>query len=120
MEENYIKIYENETGHKIPNNFHIHHIDLNHNNNDITNLVMLPKELHIKYHSYLSNLPKDLNLRTELTSIISGGNGYNRKILKDLLYFVDIWEECCRWVDYRDYLLGKIPNVHHIGVYYEQ
>ncbi|MGN0451460.1 MAG: HNH endonuclease [Acutalibacteraceae bacterium] len=30
--------------------YHIHHIDFDRTNNDITNLLLLPGELHTKYH----------------------------------------------------------------------
>jgi len=33
-----------------PNKYHIHHIDFNHHNNDITNLICLPKIEHLKLH----------------------------------------------------------------------
>ena len=119
MEENYINIYKKATNKIIPIGYDIHHINLNHNDNNISNLVMFPKDLHNKYHTLLLRLPKDLNFRTELTSIIAGGNAYNKKTLNDLINFIYVWEECCKWVDYRDYLLGLIPNIHNITVDYE-
>lgn len=45
------KFYEKETGERIPDNFHIHHIDMDRNNNDILNLVALPLSLHNRYHA---------------------------------------------------------------------
>ena len=36
--------------------WHIHHIDMNRNNNDIKNLVCIPKILHIKLHCYFSKI----------------------------------------------------------------
>ena len=30
--------------------------------------------------------------------------------------FISIWYECQKYVDYRDYLLGFIPNIHNIEV----
>lgn len=46
---NYRAEYERIYG-KIPEGFVIHHIDGNRNNNDISNLLMIPKKLHAKYH----------------------------------------------------------------------
>lgn len=40
---------------KFPSNFHVHHIDGNHKNNDPTNLIAISKELHARIHRY----PKD-------------------------------------------------------------
>lgn len=54
MKNNYRKIYEDATGHKIPVRFHVHHIDMNHYNNDILNLVSIPRSLHRRYHYYVS------------------------------------------------------------------
>lgn len=50
MSKNYRKIYENYFG-KIPNGCIIHHIDHNKNNNNLKNLLALPKKLHRKYHT---------------------------------------------------------------------
>jgi len=52
----YKKIYEEKTGFKIPVNWHIHHIDLDRENNDVDNLIALPKEVHQKYHFYLTSI----------------------------------------------------------------
>jgi len=50
----YRKIYEQNYG-KIPNGWHIHHKDHNHENNDPSNLEALPPDEHAKKHGYLSN-----------------------------------------------------------------
>jgi len=50
---NYRKFYEQKTGKKIPKDFDIHHIDFNRENNDIMNLVAIPKKLHHNYHKSL-------------------------------------------------------------------
>ena len=50
---NYRKFYEKETGKKIPKDFDVHHIDFNRENNDIMNLVAMPKKLHQRYHLLL-------------------------------------------------------------------
>jgi len=46
---NYRKIYENHYG-KIPNGYHIHHIDGNPFNNDISNLKCVSAEEHSEIH----------------------------------------------------------------------
>lgn len=55
---NYRKLYENYYNLKIPFNWEIHHIDANRENNDIKNLIMLPKQLHRALHNYVGLLPK--------------------------------------------------------------
>lgn len=36
--------------------YDVHHIDLNHNNNDFNNLVLIPKRLHRKFHFLFNGL----------------------------------------------------------------
>lgn len=55
---NYRKFYEKYYNIKIPVNWEIHHIDANRKNNDITNLIMIPKKLHSALHNYVGLLPK--------------------------------------------------------------
>jgi hypothetical protein len=49
---NYRKLYESEQG-KINEGWEIHHIDWNHENNVIDNLIAIPKKIHILVHKYL-------------------------------------------------------------------
>ena len=51
----YRKFYENELGIIVEKSFDIHHIDSNRKNNELTNLVAIPKKLHMKYHSKKAN-----------------------------------------------------------------
>jgi len=66
----------------IPDNFDIHHIDGNRNNNLIDNLVCLPVKLHSDYHKYFMNGDFEKLEQTEL----------------NITY----------WVIFRNYLLGKL------------
>lgn len=96
--------------------YDIHHIDLNHENNDMNNLMILPKILHIKYHSLLNDLriSKPIKLIT-LDLKIHGNqinlNSYNLQIIKDL---INVLDECAKWYDYKLYLDGKLNNIHGI------
>lgn len=49
----HINVYINSFG-PIPDNHHIHHIDNNHENNDPSNLIALPRVLHRNIHSNYS------------------------------------------------------------------
>ena len=96
----------------------IHHMDLNHDNNDIENLLLLPRELHAKYHSTLLKfrgfnringhkdlLVIDVRLTTNLAICFESS-------LIDELY--EVMNECSLWIDYRSYLQGIMPNIHNI------
>lgn len=117
-DKNYRKIYENYFNIKIPKNFDVHHIDLDHYNNDISNLVMIPNELHNIYHKLLNIIPNELNINKELRPF---GNGYNSYLIDSLIKFNNVYEECYKWLCYREYLKGNMPNIFNIdlGDYYD-
>jgi len=52
MGKNYRKLYENTHG-EIQEEWDVHHIDWNHNNNDINNLIAIPNKIHQLVHGYL-------------------------------------------------------------------
>jgi len=110
--KNYRLKYKRYYGIEFSSDYSIHHIDLNHNNNDINNLLLLPKELHNRYHFYLSMLT---NFKIEelfkITSNIICNNTYYTNILED---FIPVIKECKKWCDYKMYLDGYLPNIHNI------
>lgn len=46
----YRKEYEQYLGYKLTSDIHVHHIDQNRNNNAVSNLVALQKDVHAKFH----------------------------------------------------------------------
>lgn len=117
---NYRRFYEKMCNIKIPKNYEVHHIDFDRNNNNIMNLVLLPKELHNKYHTLLDKyLSRSYEVVIKLQSSIQMGYGINEYISKmdldTIKEFIDVWYECVKYVDYRNYLLGIIPY----NVYFE-
>lgn len=46
---NYRKLYTDNIG-EIPKDWDIHHIDFNHDNNDLNNLIAVPKIVHTVIH----------------------------------------------------------------------
>ena len=49
MAINYRKLYEENNG-KIPENWEVHQIDFNHNNNNLKNLIAVPSMVHMVIH----------------------------------------------------------------------
>ena len=85
------------------------------------NLVMLPKKLHNQYHKILLELQKPkYEIVTKVQSCIDSGNLINEYIATEQHKleekFIKIWYECQIYVDYRNYLLGLMPNIHGINL----
>lgn len=101
------------------NQYVIHHIDLNHSNNDISNLMILPKELHNRYHFYLNatlkcnddKFKREISFDIRPTGCRIGYTSYEIDMFNGLINTID---ECNMWYDYKMYLDGKLPNIHYI------
>lgn len=113
--KNYKTYFEKYYNIKIPKNYEIHHIDLNHNNNDINNLMVLPKELHQEYHRLLNEYSRYGTKKIEflISGNMVGTESYFINLLNEL---TDIIKECNKWYDYKKYLDGQIPNIHYIKI----
>ena len=86
--KNYRRIYEEYYGIKIPEGFIIHHIDSNRDNNNISNLLMLPKTLHSRYHFYLTSFSIDY-CKLDMSLM------YNLQALEGLASAVS---DCAKWI----------------------
>ena len=116
---NYKKLYEEELGIKVNGDkYHIHHIDGDRSNNRFRNLLLLPKELHRKYHALKDKLPLDEKLgdfiMTEINPIVGMSTGINSMCINLLKDFAEVWDECKKWADFKAYQRGIIPNIHNI------
>ena len=87
----YRKLYKEYYNIEFSNLYEIHHIDRNRENNSIENLILLPKELHSKYHKtfppiveYLV-IPSEINLSSNLA-------------LHEAEYALGIMKEINKWV----------------------
>lgn len=114
--EDYRREFKKYYNLELSEEYDIHHIDLNHENNDMNNLMILPKILHIKYHSLLNDLRISKPIKTITLDLKIHGNqinlnSYNLQIIKDLISVLD---ECAKWYDYKLYLDGKLNNIHGI------
>lgn len=79
----------------------IHHIDGNHNNNEISNLILLPIDLHSKYHTYRDAFERETE--NGMCFDLSAGGfmvfGHNLLYLNPL---IDIMNKLQVWVNYKD------------------
>lgn len=90
----------------------VHHIDEDRTNNDISNLVLLPKKLHSKYH-FQKSIIESQSLVTTITGNGLHGQSYYLTCLES---FMDTLRECNQWYDYKLYLEGVLPNIHRLSL----
>lgn len=108
----YRKFYTQYYGIEVPEDFDIHHIDFDRSNNNPSNLLMLPKDLHQRYHyiltafnCYTSNKKGTINL---------GFNDIGSTKVKILKHLYPTIKECYKWQEYREQLhLRRIQNEIH-------
>ena len=114
---NYRAMFKRYYGIEFSNKYEVHHIDLNHENNDINNLMLLPRELHHRYHFYLNatNYGEVETYKRTIDVRIYGNainkNTYERDMIQGLF---EVLDECSIWYDYKNYLEGLLPNIHGI------
>ena len=91
----YRKLYENYYNVKLSSSWDIHHIDFNHSNNDICNLVALPKELHHKLHtSYDEYLKSIQNYSLTDIRLYSGRCSSHTYFMEQLTNYLNVLAEC--------------------------
>lgn len=49
--------------------YEVHHMDFNHDNNDLDNLVLVPKTLHHQYHFTLETVKQNVKSLDDLWSV---------------------------------------------------
>ena len=116
---NYREKYKEHYKINFGSEFEVHHIDLNHQNDDIKNLLLLPRRLHHQYHSVLAKMPMTdgkLDLNVLIRGVADSGNGFNAYALSTLNDFVKVYSQCQDWKDFKSYLDGDIPNIHNIHI----
>ncbi len=97
---------------KLPKGFDVHHLDHNRENNDISNLVALPKELHKKYHSFWMVSELDINFIGLIPkSPIAQGGGYFASIVQHLNKYLPVYQEIQHWIAHRDFLIHGTPRL---------
>jgi hypothetical protein len=116
---NYREKYKQHYGIEFGPEYEVHHIDLNHQNDDIKNLLLLPRRLHHQYHFALARMPMEdgkLNLDVQIRGTIDCGSGADSYVLYALNDFVQVYTQCQDWKDYKAYLDGFLPNIHNIQI----
>ena len=92
------KIYAEYFGIEIPKDMEIHHIDEDPENDDIKNLLMLPKELHQRYHTCKNAA---MPLLSGFDGLLRGYNQYHFLVLSE---FSDVLGECLMWMGEKEML----------------
>jgi hypothetical protein len=116
--KDYRKLFKEAYNIDFSNDFVIHHIDLDHKNNDIKNLMIMPKNLHNKYHFLLKSVENSNDIfekqfNAKIHSNIICGDNYNLKMCANL---INVLIDCSKWYDYTLYLQGSIPNIHNLKI----
>jgi hypothetical protein len=97
--------------------YDIHHIDMNRENNNLDNLLIMPKWLHKRYHSYNVMARKILQEDYEY-KICDTASIYPRLISprESVRSIMEVLYECGKWYDYKMYLDGKMENIHNFNL----
>lgn len=114
--KDYRKKYKRYYGIDFSRNYVVHHIDFDRSNNDISNLLLLPRGLHSKYHFCLSTMQCESDQEGPRFTVDGRIRStiYGDWYLTVLDHFAEIMMECAKWYDYKNYLDGLMPNVHGI------
>jgi len=99
MAKNYRDIYEQELNIKLqPGIASIHHIDWNHNNSNIKNLVAIPQSLHDDLNIVISKFP------TVLKRVLRSKCYWNIKLktLKELSSYVTVYEKLHEYISLKN------------------
>lgn len=98
----YRKLYEAHYGIKILPGFEIHHIDQNRNNNNIKNLLLLPKRLHSQLHWVNNTLFAYFDNSKKFLQIMNNAHHCNY-----LSSTVEMWRVLCeempQWIRRKEY-----------------
>lgn len=93
----YRSLYKKYYGIEFGKDFDVHHIDFNRENNNIDNLILLPKELHSKYHFCVNAVKQGIDYKINWQ--------YSGAFMVDTLRnFCDVMEEIDEWKLYKNQL----------------
>lgn len=101
---NYRKFYKETTGVEIPKGFDVHHIDGNRSNNDIMNLVAIPRNVHRSYHFH------EIFLKEELCFTVNCNPASYNYHMNGLTRLSKSTEVIHYFIMYRNSLIGILSN----------
>jgi len=76
-------VYESVNG-PVPEGYEIHHIDFNKYNNDISNLIALPREQHKKYHACVNYMTGIVKIYKNMTQIPNSKKAKDERRYREL------------------------------------
>lgn len=118
---NYVEKYKDYYGIDFDSQeYEVHHIDFNHSNNDIENLMLLPKKLHRRYHYYAREcgFDKDVDYKTHIEIGVKADDAYwnsDERQVKATIEFFKVLQEVRDWYKSKLSLEGIEPceNEHN-------
>lgn len=114
--ENYRQIYKDYYGIDFGNEYAIHHIDHNHANNDIRNLILLPKSVHSRYHFIMNNFLgrpfEECFKEYVIDSVLVGGN-YGFQSMDKI---TQIRDEMRYWSELRSVMGNIVYHNNSMGI----
>ena len=101
---NYRQYYKNYFGIDFGRDYVIHHVNFNRDDNDIGNLLLMPRELHGKYHMNLNYFEYYIDSQRILTD--ANGCQLAPQVLEnfaEVLHEVNLWRYY-KETNYRDFV----------------
>ena len=83
MRGKYRKVYEKHYG-PIPDGYHIHHIDGNHENDDPTNLMAVTPEEHARLHIEAGTMYRGADPTTWISGAVAAGKIGGKKLWENV------------------------------------
>lgn len=105
--KDYRSIYKDYYKIEFDKSFAVHHIDFDRNNNDIDNLLLLPRGLHSKYHSCLLGCANEEHKISGIIGDLKKGKLTSLRNLSTSLVEIEKWVKLKNY-NYDSYLAGLI------------
>lgn len=109
----YRTFYEQKTKRKLPSGWDVHHIDFNRENNEIENLLAIPKHIHILYHKIHRQEACCFHVHTlDLKPTYQNIDlGFYRMHLDSVKKIAAVLDSMFIYCQYKEFLLGNYPSI---------